>query len=119
MRRCRSPATRLEQKASRSQDYRRLLAAVSRLDGSKKTEIVEKINAANPDVLWVALGLPKQERWIAGHLDRLKAPVIVAIGAAIKFHSGRVVPSPAWASKGVWNGSWRLRMNRKPSGGGR
>ena len=57
------------------------------------------INQANPDVLWVALGLPKQERWIVAHRDRLKAPVIVAIGAAIKFHSGKVVPAPRWASQ--------------------
>jgi len=59
-------------------------------------------------VLWVALGLPKQERWIAAHRDRLKIPVIVAIGAAIKFHSGKVVPSPRWASKAGLEWFWRL-----------
>ena len=71
-------------------------------------QIIEMINQANPDVLWVALGLPKQERWIAAHRDRLKTPVIVAVGAAIKFHSGRVVPAPRWASKAGMEWLWRL-----------
>ncbi len=70
--------------------------------------IVDMINQANPDVLWVALGLPKQERWIVAHRDSLKAPVIVAIGAAIKFHSGKVVPSPRWASRVGLEWFWRL-----------
>jgi N-acetylglucosaminyldiphosphoundecaprenol N-acetyl-beta-D-mannosaminyltransferase len=71
-------------------------------------EIVAMINRANPDVLWVALGLPKQERWILAHLSRLKVPVIVAIGAAIKFHSGRVAPAPRWASQVGLEWFWRL-----------
>jgi hypothetical protein len=54
------------------------------LTPDEDARIVEVINQANPDVLWVALGLPKQERWIVAHRDRLKAPVIVAVGAAIK-----------------------------------
>ncbi len=78
------------------------------LSAEEDAQIVATINQANPDVLWVALGLPKQERWIAAHLDRLKAPVIVAIGAAIKFHSGKVVASPRWASKAGLEWLWRL-----------
>jgi N-acetylglucosaminyldiphosphoundecaprenol N-acetyl-beta-D-mannosaminyltransferase len=78
------------------------------LTPEEDAQIVEMINQANPDVLWVALGLPKQERWIAAHLDRLKVPVIVAIGAAIKFHSGKVVPSPRWASRVGLEWFWRL-----------
>jgi N-acetylglucosaminyldiphosphoundecaprenol N-acetyl-beta-D-mannosaminyltransferase len=66
------------------------------------------INRANPDVLWVALGLPKQERWIVAHRDRLKTPVIVAVGAAIKFHSGKVVPAPYWASQAGLEWFWRF-----------
>lgn len=79
-----------------------------RLSPEEDAQVIEMINQANPDVLWVALGLPKQERWIVAHRDRLKAPVIVAIGAAIKFHSGRVVPSPRWASRAGLEWLWRL-----------
>ncbi|MDR3678106.1 MAG: WecB/TagA/CpsF family glycosyltransferase [Acidobacteriota bacterium] len=78
------------------------------LTPEEDAQIVETINQANPDVLWVALGLPKQERWIAAHRDRLKVPVIVAVGAAIKFHSGKVVPSPRWASRAGLEWFWRL-----------
>jgi N-acetylglucosaminyldiphosphoundecaprenol N-acetyl-beta-D-mannosaminyltransferase len=78
------------------------------LTPDEDTKIVEMINQANPDVLWVALGLPKQERWIVAHRDSLKTPVIVAIGAAIKFHSGKVVPAPRWASRAGLEWFWRL-----------
>jgi len=78
------------------------------LSADEDAQVVEMINRANPDVLWVALGLPKQERWIAAHRDRLRTPVIVAVGAAIKFHSGKVIPSPRWASKAGLEWLWRL-----------
>jgi exopolysaccharide biosynthesis WecB/TagA/CpsF family protein len=69
---------------------------------------VEAINRAHPDVLWVALGLPKQEKWIAAHRERVKAPIIVAVGAAIKFHSGKVKPAPRWASQSGMEWFWRF-----------
>ena len=78
------------------------------LTAEEDAQAVAMINQANPDVLWVALGLPKQERWIAAHLDRLKVPVIVAVGAALKFHSGKVVPAPRWASRVGLEWFWRL-----------
>ena len=78
------------------------------LTPEEDARVVETINRANPDVLWVALGLPKQERWIVAHLDRLKAPVIVAVGAALKFHSGMVAPAPRWASQSGLEWLWRL-----------
>jgi len=78
------------------------------LTPDEDARIVEMINQANPDVLWVALGLPKQERWIFAHRDRLKTPVIVAVGAAIKFHSGKVVAAPRWASRAGLEWLWRL-----------
>jgi N-acetylglucosaminyldiphosphoundecaprenol N-acetyl-beta-D-mannosaminyltransferase len=78
------------------------------LTDEEDAEIIEKINQANPDVLWVALGLPKQERWITAHRSRLKVPVIVAVGAALKFHSGKVSAAPTWASKAGLEWFWRL-----------
>ena len=78
------------------------------LTAEEDARIVEMINQANPDVLWVALGLPKQERWIVAHRDRLKTPVIVAVGAAIKFHSGKVHAAPRWISQVGLEWLWRL-----------
>ena len=78
------------------------------LSAEEDAHIVEMINQTNPDVLWVALGLPKQERWIVEHRSRLNVPVMVAVGAALKFHSGKVVPSPLWASRAGLEWFWRL-----------
>jgi N-acetylglucosaminyldiphosphoundecaprenol N-acetyl-beta-D-mannosaminyltransferase len=47
--------------------------------------IVEKINDAKPDILWVALGMPKQDWWIYQHLNTLRVPVVAGIGAAFRF----------------------------------
>ena len=78
------------------------------LTAEEDAQVVAEINRANPDVLWVALGLPKQENWIFAHRGQLRAPVIVAIGAALKFHSGRVKPAPAWASRLGFEWLWRV-----------
>ena len=78
------------------------------LSPSEDAQIVEEINRANPDVLWVALGLPKQERWVFAHRERLKATIIVAVGAAVKFHSGKVKPAPRWASQAGLEWLWRF-----------
>ncbi len=74
--------------------------------------IINQINRTRPDVLWVGLGLPKQERWIATHLEQLEVPVVVAVGAAFKFVSGKVKPAPAWVSdRGL---EWLWRLVREP-----
>jgi N-acetylglucosaminyldiphosphoundecaprenol N-acetyl-beta-D-mannosaminyltransferase len=72
------------------------------------TQILQAINAANPDVLWVGLGLPKQERWIYEHREKLNVPVIVAIGATFKFASGKVSPAPRRVSQMGLEWFWRL-----------
>lgn len=59
-------------------------------------EIVEMINATKPDIVWVGLGLLKQEAWIAAHLNRVNAPWMVGVGAAFDYHSGAVPWAPAW-----------------------
>jgi N-acetylglucosaminyldiphosphoundecaprenol N-acetyl-beta-D-mannosaminyltransferase len=56
--------------------------------------LVELINRAQPDFVWVGLGLLKQERWIADHLDRIQAPWLVGVGAAFDYHSGAVPWAP-------------------------
>jgi len=57
---------------------------------------VEMINQATPDVLWVGLGCPKQERWMREHRDRLRVPVLVGVGQAFDIHSGRSKQAPKW-----------------------
>lgn len=57
--------------------------------------VVKMINEAAPDVVWVGLGAPKQDRWMAAHTGRLHAPVMIGIGAAFDFLAGTKRQAPA------------------------
>jgi len=75
-------------------------------------EAIRRINEAKPDVLWVGLGCPKQERWIHDHRKQLAVPAIVAIGQAFDLLSGKKRPAPAWMSE---NGlEWLFRLLQDP-----
>jgi len=74
--------------------------------------IVEKINAARPDVLWVALGAPKQDLWIYDRLPRLNVPVAIGVGAAFAFVSGAVPRCPQWIGRAGFE--WAYRLMREP-----
>lgn len=82
------------------------------LTAEEDAQITNLINQANPDVLWVGLGLPKQEQWIATHRERLRVPVIVAAGAALKFVSGKVKTAPHRLSE--WGLEWVWRFAHEP-----
>ncbi len=73
-------------------------------------EIIEKINKANPDVVWVGLGTPKQDLWMASHRKKLHAPVLIGVGAAFDFHTGRVRQAPKWMQKAGLEWFFRLFM---------
>lgn len=78
------------------------------LNDEEDTEIVEMINATHPDVLWVGLGLPKQERWIHEHRDRLNAKVLIGVGAAFGFMSGKVRKAPDFLGDHGLEWAWRF-----------
>lgn len=69
---------------------------------------VVRINAARPDYVWVGLGAPKQDLWIAEHRARLDAPVLLAVGAAFDFHSGGLRRAPAWMQRRGMEWFYRL-----------
>lgn len=71
-------------------------------------KIIEKINLAKPDILWVGLGLPKQEKWIFEHRERLNVPVAIGVGAAFKFLSGKIRRAPKWIGESGFEWLWRL-----------
>ena len=74
--------------------------------------IVAEIQASSVDVLWVGLGAPKQERWMDRVKDKLKVPVLVGVGAAFDFHSGRVKQAPSWMREhGL---EWLFRLIQEP-----
>ncbi len=75
-------------------------------------QIVRRINAARPDLLWVALGAPKQDRWIAEHRHDLDVKVAVGVGAAFRFLSGQTKRAPKWI--GDLGFEWAYRLLQEP-----
>ena len=82
------------------------------LNPGDEQEIVDVINAAAPDVLWVGLSTPKQEKWMHAHRDRLRVPVLVGVGAAFDINSGMKQQAPAWMREhGL---EWLFRLFQEP-----
>lgn len=82
------------------------------LSGAEDAAIVERINALRPDLVWVGLSTPKQERWMDAHVGRLEAPVFLGVGAAFDIHAGTLPQAPHWMQT---NGlEWMYRLIREP-----
>lgn len=70
--------------------------------------IVQKINESGADIVWVGLSTPKQEHWMARHLDRIHPPVMIGVGAAFDFHAGLKSQAPKWMQKSGLEWFYRL-----------
>jgi N-acetylglucosaminyldiphosphoundecaprenol N-acetyl-beta-D-mannosaminyltransferase len=82
------------------------------LGADEEDSIARQINEARPDVLWVGIGVPKQEKWMARMRDRLDVPVMCGVGAAFDFHAGRVSMAPGWMQeRGL---EWIYRTLQEP-----
>jgi len=81
------------------------------LSAEEDEEITKAINQAGPDILFVGLGCPKQENWMADHKDKLKA-VMLGVGASFDFFAGNIRECPAWLGKlGL---EWLFRLIQEP-----
>lgn len=74
--------------------------------------VIEAIDAARPDIVWVGLSTPKQERWMASHVGRLGAPVLIGVGAAFDFHAGVKRQAPRWIQRSGFE--WLFRLATEP-----
>lgn len=74
-------------------------------------EIVSAINEVSPDFLWVGLGAPKQEKWMAAHQGKVKG-LMVGIGAAFDYYAGNIERAPEWMQKS--NLEWVYRLIQDP-----
>jgi N-acetylglucosaminyldiphosphoundecaprenol N-acetyl-beta-D-mannosaminyltransferase len=82
------------------------------LTPQEDAEVVSMISDARPDVLWVGLGCPKQEKWAYAHREVLQVPIIGAIGQAFDIHSGHAKQAPRWMRE---NGlEWLYRLVSEP-----
>jgi N-acetylglucosaminyldiphosphoundecaprenol N-acetyl-beta-D-mannosaminyltransferase len=82
------------------------------LTPAEEAESVERINDARPDILWVALGMPKQDIWIHERLAKLNVPVAIGIGAAFAFIAGTVPRCPEWMGHAGFE--WVYRFWKEP-----
>jgi N-acetylglucosaminyldiphosphoundecaprenol N-acetyl-beta-D-mannosaminyltransferase len=82
------------------------------LTGEETQAITREINQSRADVVWVGIGVPKQEKWMAAMRDRLTAPVLVGVGAAFDFHAGLVPQAPEWMQR--FGLEWAYRLSREP-----
>jgi len=81
-------------------------------DQEEVDNIVNMITSAKPDILFVGLGAPKQEKFIYSNLDKLKVPVSIGIGASIDFEAGNKKRAPKWISESGFE--WLYRFVKEP-----
>lgn len=79
-------------------------------DADENARIVEMIRAAKPDILFIGLGAPKQEKWAWRYKEACGAPVTIGIGVSFEFSAGMVKRAPRWMQKVGLEWSWRLMM---------
>jgi N-acetylglucosaminyldiphosphoundecaprenol N-acetyl-beta-D-mannosaminyltransferase len=82
------------------------------LSSDEARDVVDRINEAAPDYVWVGLGAPKQDLWVAEHRPRLAAAGLLAVGAAFDFHAGSRRRAPAWMQRS--GTEWLYRLASEP-----
>jgi N-acetylglucosaminyldiphosphoundecaprenol N-acetyl-beta-D-mannosaminyltransferase len=82
------------------------------LEPDEDDEAVRRINQARPDIIWVGLSTPKQERWMRAHVGRITAPALVGVGAAFDFHAGLKRQAPRWIQHSGFE--WLFRLAAEP-----
>ncbi len=75
-------------------------------------EIINTLNETKADIVWVGLSSPKQERWMAEHLGKINAPVMIGVGAAFDFLSGSKSQAPRWIQRSGFE--WLFRLVNEP-----
>jgi N-acetylglucosaminyldiphosphoundecaprenol N-acetyl-beta-D-mannosaminyltransferase len=82
------------------------------LEPSELATLKHKMEAAKPDIVWIGLSTPKQEKFMAAHIGVLPCEVMVGVGAAFDIHTGRVNDAPAWIKKAGMQ--WAHRLYQEP-----
>lgn len=81
------------------------------LTEKEDNEIIEMINKTNPDFVWIGLGAPKQEKWMAAHQGKIIG-LMVGVGAAFDYYAGNIKRAPKWMQK--CNLEWLYRLMQDP-----
>lgn len=82
------------------------------LTDAEREDVIVRINASGADVVWVGVGTPRQDYWVSDFRAGLRAPLLVAVGAAFNFHAGTVPQAPRWMMRcGL---EWLFRLAAEP-----
>jgi N-acetylglucosaminyldiphosphoundecaprenol N-acetyl-beta-D-mannosaminyltransferase len=82
------------------------------LSTKEEKEMIAYIKAKKPDIIWVGLGLLKQEKWIAKYQNQIEVPWAVGVGAAFDFYAGTVKRAPQIFQK--FGMEWLYRLSKEP-----
>ncbi|MGA2353912.1 MAG: WecB/TagA/CpsF family glycosyltransferase [Terriglobales bacterium] len=82
------------------------------LAASEQFALEKQMSAAKPDIVWVGLGCPKQEKFMAANLHRLPCKIMVGVGAAFDIHTGHVKDAPNWMKAAGLQ--WAHRLWQEP-----
>ena len=82
------------------------------LNEEENAALTAQVRAAQPDMMWIGLSTPKQERFMAEYLPKLEVTIMAGVGAAFDFHSGRVRQAPRWIQRSGFE--WFYRMCMQP-----
>jgi N-acetylglucosaminyldiphosphoundecaprenol N-acetyl-beta-D-mannosaminyltransferase len=82
------------------------------LSAEEERAVAEEINRSRADVVWIGIGVPKQEKWMARMRPLLEAPVLIGVGAAFDFHAGLVPQAPNWLQEAGLE--WAYRLAHEP-----
>jgi N-acetylglucosaminyldiphosphoundecaprenol N-acetyl-beta-D-mannosaminyltransferase len=82
------------------------------LTAEEETAVADEINRTKADLVWVGIGVPKQEKWMARMRSALDVPVLVGVGAAFDFHAGLVPQAPDFLQR--FGLEWAFRLAHEP-----
>jgi N-acetylglucosaminyldiphosphoundecaprenol N-acetyl-beta-D-mannosaminyltransferase len=82
------------------------------LTQNEELDLIERLNQLHPQILWVGLSTPKQERFMAQYMDRLPVNLMAGVGAAFDIHTGELKDAPAWLKKAGLQ--WLHRLAQDP-----
>jgi N-acetylglucosaminyldiphosphoundecaprenol N-acetyl-beta-D-mannosaminyltransferase len=83
------------------------------LTRDEEKTLISTVKKLAPDIIWVGMSTPKQERFMAEYLPRLNTTLMIGVGAAFDFHTGRIKDSPQWVKRSGMQ--WAHRLMQQPS----
>jgi len=105
-------ASKLKEKFPKMQVVGTYTPPFRALNAQEEKDLQERIRSVKPDLFWVGLSTPKQEKFMVEYLPKLDATLMLGVGAAFDFHSGRVKQAPFWMQRSGLE--WFYRLCQEP-----